>query len=116
MKHIDYDRFMAEKADDRTDVTIFGETYKIPAELPASLVLRIMRMGADTNITVTDLEEGGRVADIVDTLFGAGTLASWVEKGIGFTTLMKILTDIANGFQDDAAMHTSDGERVPLTS
>jgi hypothetical protein len=113
----DFDAIWREHNNERVPVKVLGKDYSLPVELPAALVLRFMRLQDGRDITASDLEQGGTIADIIDLLFGAGTMATWLGEGITFPQLTQIIQYVASGYQSvEAPIAVGGDEATPLTS
>jgi hypothetical protein len=119
-KYIDFDRMAREAANETVTVKVCDTEYQLPVQLPAGVILRFMRVQEGSQITIEDLEPGGIIADVVDIIFGAGALESWLKKGITFDTITQIIQFISNGYQttveEPASMVEEGADTAPLTS
>jgi len=84
MPHVDFDRFMAEITGAK-HCRIFGELYTSLQEIPLlPLGFRLLNMDAGE-----DFEQVNQ--DIIDHVFGAGTWAKWLAKGLSYGQLGRVL-------------------------
>lgn len=75
----DFDAAWAETVSPSLSVKVYGETYTLPAALPARVVLMLARMNADDpNVTVRLDQQVG----LLTPFFGPGVLEKWADAGM----------------------------------
>jgi hypothetical protein len=80
---LDFDQFWAdhlEKPDTETTkkIKIFGEYYTLIVDIPFSLLIQTMN---------TDSNDMVGMSQLVDQLYGEGTLQKWLDKGMSLQQL-----------------------------
>jgi hypothetical protein len=126
-KTMDFDAFWHESKQDTVTITIMGKTYTLPGTVPVGMVMRYMRMEqskleGDANspeFFLSAISEGGMMREIIDGLFGAGTMQDWIDRNITFEQLTDIIQYVASGYGAQVQAPESAGEEasaVPLTS
>ena len=100
-KYRDFDAFWAEKKKEPITFTVFGKKYDLPAEVPASLMLKVMRLqqneGAGAAVSFETIEE------LLTGVLGKEQFNTLLESGIGMAQLSEVLDwimDAYNGGDD----------------
>lgn len=80
---LDFDQFWGEYTQTPEGATeervkILGEYYSLTVDVPMSLLVRSM---------TTDSGDVQGMSEIVDEMYGEGTLATWMEKGLSLKQL-----------------------------
>ena len=85
----DFDAFWQEKKAEPLEVKVFGKKYKLPATLPAALVIRLMRLMAEDQGDAPP--PPGEVVAMLEGMFGKKVLDEWAAKGITMDQMVDIL-------------------------
>jgi hypothetical protein len=95
-KYRDFDAFWAEKDKDPITFTVFGKKYDLPAEVPASLMLKVMRLqqneGNSAAVSFETIEE------LLTGILGKEQFKSLLESGIGMAQLTDVLDWIMSAY------------------
>lgn len=88
-RYFDFDQFMAEKEEKPFIIKIFGEEEKLPASLPADLVLKVLAMQKDKNRVISESE----MFEMASKIFG-DRLQKWCDKGLTVQGLEILFTEV----------------------
>lgn len=106
-KILNFDLFMQEKKKKTLEVTVFGEKYLVPMEIPA--IVPVMMARAEESESENDGTKAVMLA--ADALFGEANVNKLCRNGISATDLasliQKVFTMINGQDQDD-----EDGEEL----
>lgn len=116
-KILNFDLFMQEKKKETLEVTVFGDTYEVPMEIPA--IVPVMMARAEEGIN--DNESTRAVMLAADALFGRENVNKMCRKGIGAADLASLVQKVfgiinGQGQEDDSQELTDNGGRVAKTS
>lgn len=89
-KVLNFDLFMQEKKKQTMDVTVFGDVYTIPMEIPA--VVPVMMSRAEESDTASDGTRAIMMA--ADALFGAQNVDRMCQKGLSATDLANLIQKV----------------------
>lgn len=95
-RYFDFDNFMQEQEEQPIIIKIFGQEEELPASLPASMVLSIMRMQKAKNGNIPESE----VLSMAEAMFGKDRLKKWCDNGLtmaGLEVLIKETTKLYMG-------------------
>lgn len=90
----DFDQFWDEQKKARppgkeVEYTVLGKTYTLPTELPAGVMLRMIRLnkeqGPDANIT------DGEILEMSYDIFGKANVDDWCKQGIKAPQLVDLV-------------------------
>lgn len=88
-KYFDFDQFMAEKEEKPVIVKIFGVEEKLPASLPADVVIKVIAMQKDPKAKVSEAQ----LFDMATKIFG-DKLQKWCDKGLTVDGLEVLITNV----------------------
>lgn len=117
-KVLNFDLFMQEKKKQTLEVTVFGDKYTVPMEIPA--IVPVMMARAEEGIN--DSESTKAVMLAADALFGRENVTLMCLKGISAADLASLVQKVfsmINGHEpeeDEGQELTDDGSRVAKTS
>lgn len=99
-KTIDFDKFIREKQKETIDVKVFGKTYKVPMEIPATVPVMMARAEE-----AMDGQQSTRmVMRAADAMFGSANVDEMCRNGMSaedLATLVKRLFSEINGGGED---------------
>lgn len=120
-KTLNFDLFMQEHEQATIDVTVYGDVYKVPMEVPAIVPVLMARaeMNDDANISMK------LILRAADTMFGAENVDKMCKKGMSarnLASLIEKLFKLINGTSeedeeeqdlsdDDGHVQTTSGKR-----
>lgn len=86
-KVLDFDLFMQENRQDTIDVTVYGETYKVPMAIPAIVPVLMARaeMNDDANVSMK------MILTAADSMFGAENVDKMCSKGMTAQQLAQLI-------------------------
>lgn len=111
---LNFDLFMQEKKKKTLDVTVFGELYSVPMEIPA--IVPVMMARAEESESENEGTKAVMLA--ADALFGEANVNKMCRKGISATDLASLIQKVfgmINGQDqgdDDVQELTDDDSRV----
>lgn len=115
-KVLDFDLFMQEHEQATIDVTVYGDVYKVPMEVPAIVPVLMARAEMDNDSTVSMK----LILRAADTMFGAENVDKMCKKGMSarnLATLIEMLFKQINGGDDDSdAQELSDEDGCVQTN
>lgn len=97
---LDFDKFMQEKQGDTIEVKLYGKTYTVKAEIPATVPILMARSeeAADQQVQFK------LVFKAADAMLGTQAVNEICDKGIStndLAKLVKMLFDMINGVDED---------------
>jgi len=99
-KVLNFDQFIAEKSKETITVTVFGDEYEVPMEIPA-IVPVMMARAESTN----DPQMASRMTfKAADAMLGVDAVNKMCSKGMSsndMATLVQMLFEKINGKDDD---------------
>ena len=98
-KVLDFDLFMQENSRETIDVTVYGDTYKVPMEIPAIVPVLMARAEMDNDASVSMK----MILTAADSMFGAENVDKMCKKGMSAKSLAQLiekLFQIINGKDD----------------
>ena len=113
-KVLNFDLFMQEKEKKTLDVTVYGDVYTVPMEIPA--IVPVMMARAEESVNGNDGTKA--VMRAADALFGRKNVDKMCRKGISATDLVELIQKVfgmINGqdlSEDDSEELTDDDSRV----
>lgn len=108
-KVLNFDKFMAEKKEEFIDVTVYGKTYKVLAQIPALVPVLMAR----AEVALNQLESTKMLMRAGDALLGRAGIDELCAKGIGATDLATLINQLflkINGAEDED--EESDSEEI----
>lgn len=111
-RYKDFDAAWSETASAPLSVKVLGKNYKLPAKIPAKVVLAMARIqSADTSGNgEIPLDQ---VMELLNPFFGPGVLTEWSDKGIDVDQLgdvFKWAMSMYQGIDPDAPADPADPE------
>lgn len=83
----DFDAFFSEQKREPVKLKLYGEVHLLPASLPASVILSLIRLQEKGEEEVPPEE----VIKIASSLFGKEKLNSWMDKGLDIEQLGQLI-------------------------
>ena len=116
-KTLNFDLFMQESEKHTLDVTIFGDVYTVPMEIPA--IVPIMMARAEESMNPSDSTK--MIMRAADAMFGVEAVNTMCRKGMTAKNLAKLVeqlfAEINGSGEDDEAQEVSDEDsRVQVKS
>ena len=115
-KTLNFDLFMQETEHRTLDVTIFGDVYTVPMEIPA--IVPIMMARAEENMNPA--ESTRMIMRAADAMFGTEAVNKMCRKGMTAKNIAKLVEKLfseINGSDDDEVQELTDEDsRVQTTS
>lgn len=114
-KVLNFDLFMQETEKREMDVTIFGDTYTIPMEIPA--IVPIMMARAEESMNPS--ESTRMIMRAADAMFGVEAVNQMCRKGMtakNMARLVERLFSEINGDDDEEQELTDEDSRVQTSS
>lgn len=115
-KNINFDLFMQEHEKETISVTIFGEEYTVPKEIPA--IIPVMMARAEESMSTTDRTY--MVMRAADAMFGAETVNKLCRKGLSVneigTLIETLFAEITGGDDEDDEVQELDDESGKVQS
>lgn len=112
-KVLNFDLFMQEKKKQTMEVTVFGDKYEVPMEIPAIVPVMMARAEESDNNT-----DGTRAVMLAaDALFGAQNVDKMCKKGMSAMDLANLVSNVfmmINGqdVEDETEEISDDSSRV----
>lgn len=75
-KYRDFDKFYSEHKEEPLFFKLFGEKYKLPASMPAKLMIEILRGQKEDDLEAT------AILEISESLFGKAQLDDLTKRGL----------------------------------
>ena len=83
----DFDAFFSEQKREPVKLKLYGEVHLLPASVPASVILSILRLQEKGEEEVPPEE----IMKIASSLFGKEKLNSWMDKGLDIEQLGQLI-------------------------
>lgn len=99
-KVLDFDLFMRESNRETIDVTVYGDVYKVPMEIPAIVPVLMARAEMDNDASVSMK----MILTAADAMFGKENVDKMCRKGMSAKSLAQLiekLFQMINGKDDE---------------
>lgn len=111
----DFDAAFAESDAEPVEVTLYGETWTLPAAMPAAFPLTVQRYideGRDPNKDLTR----GELLELARTLVPPEIVNAWLDRGLTVAQLMTIVGELMldYGYVVDGEADASGGANAPV--
>lgn len=115
-KTLNFDLFMQETEQRTLDVTIFGDVYTVPMEIPAIVPIMMARAEESMN----PAESTRMIMRAADAMFGTEAVNKMCRKGMTAKNMAKLVeqlfAEINGGDEDEEAQELSDEDSRVQTS
>lgn len=99
-KVLNFDKFISEKKKEMMDVVVFGKTYKVPMQIPASVPVAMARAEQSPTAEQSTI----MIMRAADAMFGEANVNEMCAKGMSAKELAELISKLfveINGSDDE---------------